>query len=152
MNSSLGCFEFRVNPTTTTKKEVSVDGGNTWENFSSGADLLWTNSAPDKGFSPQTVSIDLSKYDAVLIMGKGYYTTTASQNFSNDVLFLNDTSKLLTYGLSNTAQYSRVVTSVKSNGVIFGTAYYNQNGTNNANNNAGIPLKIYGLNLGISND
>lgn len=51
----------------------SADGGNTWENFSSGAVLLWTNSAPTSSFSSQTISLDLTDYEYVVVVVK---TTT----------------------------------------------------------------------------
>lgn len=42
LNSNLGGFKFRLN-SSTEKKEVSTDGGTTWENFSSGLDVTPQN-------------------------------------------------------------------------------------------------------------
>lgn len=65
VNDSLGGFSFQ---TVDGKKQVSTDGGETWSNFSGGAELLWTNPSPTSAFPAQTLSIDLSGYESVIIV------------------------------------------------------------------------------------
>ena len=67
LNDSLNGFSFRKNSDGT--KEVSTDGGNTWENFNSGISvkLLWTNPNPKAEFPAQKVSLDLSDYEYVIV-------------------------------------------------------------------------------------
>ena len=71
LKEGLGGFSFK---TVDGKKQVSTDGGSTWENFSGGAELLWTNPSPTSAFPAQTLSIDLSNYDAVIVSIKAQIT------------------------------------------------------------------------------
>ncbi len=70
---SLGGFSFK---TVDGKKQVSTDGGETWSNFSGGAELLWTNPSPTSAFPAQTLSIDLSGYESVIVFCKSAASTT----------------------------------------------------------------------------
>ena len=131
LNDSLGGFEFRVNPTTT-KKEVSTDGGNTWENFSSGAELLWTNPAPTTHFGINTISLDLSNYECVLI------DTVYHARYPNDhrmMQMIPKDNNGYVLGNASVAQGRGVI--VNDSGVQFGDA--------NSPNYC-IPHKIYGWN------
>jgi hypothetical protein len=144
INKSLGGFSFKVE---NGKKQVSTDGGNTWSNFSGGVDLLWTNPTPTKTFDAQTVSIDLSGYESVIIVSKGWYATATYTPFKiiipkdNIAHLINGIQKDWTPGssLTNFETYHRWATANDS-GVIFSKGW--ANGTTGVN--ACIPLEIYG--------
>ena len=150
VNNSLGGFSFK---TTSGKKQVSTDGGKTWSNFSSGAELLWTNPAPNIAFPAQTLSIDLSNYDGVFIISKGWYATSS---YTPVKIFIpKDGEKHVILGNQNNAEdgteamgdnsyYTRYVT-VTNNGITFSLGYVT-NGTSGYAN-ACIPVEIYGTNL-----
>lgn len=130
VSDSLGGFEFKVE---NGKKQVSTDGGSTWENFSSGAELLWTNSAPTSNFSAQTISLDLSSYDHVIVYvrSKSNLTNDNMQVFPKD----NTTYKMASFYEGYNAPYLRDIT-VSNNGVVFGSC---------TNANSTFPLAIYGI-------
>lgn len=82
--SEIGTFDTRISNNETAISELSeslstfhyrkVDGqrqisddGVTWENFNSGAELLWTNSAPSTAFTSKTISLDLTAYEQVVV-------------------------------------------------------------------------------------
>lgn len=125
VNNSLGGFSFK---TTSGKKQVSTDGGSTWENFSSGAELLWDNPAPSSSFTSKTVSIDLSNYESVIVRCN-----------STDTLIPKGTSGYAMQFDSTWAFYRK--TTVSNNGVTFG----NGHGNNGDNPSHCIPTKIYGV-------
>ena len=131
VNNSLGGFEFRVSDG---KKQVSTNNGGTWENFSSGAELLWTNSAPTSNFSAKTISLNLSNYDYVIV----YVRSRTNLTYDNLQVFPKDNE---TYQMVNcydgyNTPYLRTIC-VNDNGVIFGEC---------RNPNSTYPLSIYGIN------
>ena len=150
LNNSLGGFSFK---TTSGKKQVSTDGGKTWSNFSSGAELLWTNPAPANSFPAQTLSIDLSNYDGIFIISKGF---NSKPYYAPVKIFIPKDGKAhICLGNQNDANYenenigdnswySRYVT-VTNNGITF-TSGYVASGTSGYVN-ACIPVEIYGTNL-----
>ena len=81
LNSNLDVFSFRINEGT---KQVSTDGGKTWENFSSGAELLWENSAPSSGLST-ALTLDVSSYSYVYVEALYSNATKESQYTLIDV-------------------------------------------------------------------
>lgn len=52
------------------------------------AKLLWTNPAPLENFDKQTVALDLSKYDLVLI---SFMNGTSANYVNNGIFFIRDT-------------------------------------------------------------
>lgn len=146
LNNDLSGFMFRKNPTTN-KAEKSLDGGLTWENFSGGgADLLWTNPSPTSNFNAQTVSLDLSDYDYVLIESKrGLNDTVKSISLAQKGTYANIAANTNT-SMSG-AQYPCGRTVYASNtGVQFsnGLAYGAQV------NYVCIPTRIWGCNIELS--
>lgn len=101
------------------------------------ADLLWTNPSPNANFNTQTVSVDLTSYDAVIILVKRNNTTNA-----NDFVIDNDRAALYVpkgttgYRISITSNTNYRYVNVSSSGVTFtvvsGATY-------------AIPLMIYGV-------
>ena len=124
----MGGFSFK---TTSGKKQVSTDGGKTWENFSSGAELLWTNPAPKSSFYAQTVSLDLSSYDCVLIE-LVYHTTYCNENRTMQLVPKDNATYVLTNAQVATGRH----VTVNDSGVIFG---------NPTHESFTIPYKIYGF-------
>ena len=109
---------------------------------SSQLEVLWTNSAPTSAFAQQTVSLDLTNYDAVLI----------ECNTSGNT----DTGKTIQFGLVGSTirlmaeiyQIHRRLATINSDGITFGNNYYlpaYANGNETASNGYLIPTRIYGL-------
>jgi len=100
-------------------------------------DLLWTNPAPTSNFAAQTVSLDLSEYDLLLIaISYGLSMDSLSYN----IMPIGQTANLNVIKLE--AQASRFVTATTS-GVTFQGGYVN----NTASTSAGIPCYIYGIKM-----
>lgn len=100
-------------------------------------DLLWTNPDPTASFGAQTISLDLSAYDAVWI-------TYATGSRYDSKLCLKDGNKyMVTTGIDSTSNayiYQRGATATDS-GVEFTAGY---RGTSTGGTNA-IPQKIFGI-------
>lgn len=115
--------------------------------------LLWLNPDPSSssGFAAQTLSIDLSDYEAVIIrcsMGKDYNTDTQKPyqlfNYVPKDGITHYIGSLLNSSGTTSANWGRQVT-VTDSGITFSTAGYPASTL--ASNNAGmiIPIEIYGL-------
>ena len=113
-------------------------------------DLLWNNPSPTSNFSAQTIFLDLSQYDAVIIrvsVGPGY-NTDAQKPYQLFIYVPKDGvvhyihSLLNTSGTSN-AYYARQVT-VTDTGIIFSGGGYPASTLANGANNVMIPTEIYG--------
>ena len=101
-------------------------------------DLLWANASPSSSFAAQTVSLDLSGYDAVFITG-GYskdYNTVLAPVF----LTVGEKGQFMLIG-QNGKVGTRDMT-VTVTGVQFDVGYYD---AASGNNTYAIPLKIYGI-------
>lgn len=99
-------------------------------------DLLWTNPNPDSNFSAQTVTLDLSAYDAVLVVCRMFATTT--YYFTNTCM-VGLPAILNTLDVSGN-RYGRTA-DVTTTGIVFGQGY--SNGTASASRV--IPVSIYGI-------
>lgn len=151
LNNSLGGFSFK---TTSGKKQVSTDGGKTWSNFSGGAELLWTNPAPTSVFDAQTLSIDLSGYESVIIQAKGWYSENnytplkimIPKDGKPHVIVGNQSDYTGNMSAYTYTWYARTVT-LTNNSIIFSSGYVT--GVNGARSDACIPLKIYGTGLSL---
>ena len=99
-------------------------------------ELLWTNPSPSSNFANQTISIDLSGYDAVLISVK--HATGQSADTSYDNYHCVCYTPVGTTGayLSAPTQSNSRSYNVTTTGVQFVTA---------SNVSASIPCKIWGL-------
>lgn len=123
------------------KRQVSDDGVN-WENFSNGAELLWTNPAPNSDFSAQKINIDLTEYEWVLIQYKDWNGATVllgtvlNKGTTGYVLFNNELSNIT----SNLLRY-REITEISNSGIAFNSGKQNS-GTFDS---IILPQKIYGL-------
>ena len=143
LNNSLGGFKFK---STNGKKQVSVDGGSTWENFSSGAELLWTNPAPNTDFAPQTISLNLSNYTHVAI--EALYTSQGEPNdtYTKTLIEKNTDGYISAYRMPDQSEFERRYTQVKNDRIVFDSGLYAYNGVY-INNSACVPKRIWGLNI-----
>lgn len=104
--------------------------------------LLWTNPNPNNEFAPQTVSVDLSGYNEILLVYKlgTYWTRIGSlliTEFGNTYL-LNESGY--------DGRISRREVSMSSNGATFGAAsFYNTYAASSTNtdNKLKVPYRIY---------
>ena len=104
--------------------------------------LLWTNSAPTSAFAQQTIALDLTPYDAVVI----------EANTSGNTA----TGRTMQFGLVGTSvrlmaeiyQIHRRLATITSSGITFGNNYYlptYATGSESEANTYLIPTRIYGL-------
>lgn len=108
-----------------------VGAMSTWE-------LLWTNASPTSSFAAQTVSLDLSGYDAVLIdVNCAYEFPDFGTCF---VCMVGRGVYMDVWNPTQNSKYFREAT-VASTGVTFGQGYF----STGANNNCAIPFRIYGI-------
>lgn len=141
LNENLGGFMFRVNEDGTEQK--SIDGGETWTNFSKGTvkELLWVNPSPTSAFAAQTISLDLSEYEQVII------ETLDGNGAGTGITYFDIPTtnwKLLSVGSKGTTWLDLTrLAKVSIDGVTFSDR---GSGKNLA---YGIPQKIYGLKQGI---
>lgn len=112
-----------------------------------GMKLLWKNPNPATTFNAQTVPVDLTYYDAVIITSASYTAVaTADGNVSDMVLIEKNKKGLLTpsYGY-----FSKRNVTVEGNGVTFGEGarFASYDGGNQTDNRYAIPVCIYGIKL-----
>lgn len=111
-----------------------------------GLDLLWTNASPTSSFAAQTITIDLSSYDLVLIEFVANATASvgsALYSCFTGILEVGTFGTIISFILYNGSffNYFRKAT-VSTSGVTFEGGY----ATNNQANDAfAVPLKIYGF-------
>lgn len=103
-------------------------------------DLLWTNASPNSSFAPQTVSINLSGYNFVMIEYYDFETTDTWRALHHAICIVGGNFTLL-FGWNNNRNGTRSG-SISSSGVYFNGCSYNSA----ANNARGVPVRIYGIN------
>ena len=104
---------------------------------------LWNRSA--SSFSAQTVSLDLSKYAAVAIV---FYPSISYQTRDTAWCEVGDSITMYTYFNYDDCYSCYRTVSVSATGVTFGTGKQRTNSSSvNAsdNNNAAIPVEIWGI-------
>ena len=92
--------------------------------------LLWTNPNPTASFPPQTIPLDLSSYDMIMIISD----TSTTMMSINGVAYI--------YGNLPALPRSRQI-NASINTVIFGSGYQ----VNTEDNGAAVPINIYGIKL-----
>lgn len=112
-------------------------------------ELLWTNPNPSSAFATQTVSLDLSEYDAVEIVFA--YSTGALTDTDTKKAHIGNGARVL-FGVALSESGNPYIMSrgftVANGGVLFGTPYRKQQNANTSAttiNTDAIPLKIYGI-------
>ena len=101
---------------------------------------LWTNPSPTSSFAPQTISIDLTNYDAVLIEAHNFRYDNSQYALSAVICLKGQTSFFLFGSASNNRLGVRTF-SVSDSGVVASEATYNAT----AQNEFGVPHEIYGI-------
>lgn len=122
--------------------EVDYTGTNIpagWEEIN---DVLWTNSSPSSPFASQTINIDLSSCNTLLIKFYRNYNAPSEQVI-NTLVNVGDISAVNYTDYSNgTRSWNREITSVSNTGITFGSATLN----GNTNNSYLVPYKIIKIN------
>lgn len=124
-------------------------GWGDWTNFITKKDALqmtelWKNASPTSTFGEQTISLDLSGYDMVLVRARLHTTTS---HFCPVVMVDIGGNKGLLCGNPH-ARIARRLVTAKAAGVTFeGAVYFANYGetTSTANNDYLIPVSIHGI-------
>ena len=124
--------------------------GRTNANSNLGGKLLWTNSNPKATFADQTISIDLSDYDAIIIE-TGVHPTSPTAEIANSVGYsylLKNVVSIINSCHNNKTNPSRGfrISWFDDASVTIGEGYLIE-GTNalTVSDNFAIPLAIYGV-------
>lgn len=106
-------------------------------------DLLWENPSPSASFAPQTIEIDLSKYQIIAIE---YWRPSDNQYYGISACRVGKKSRLAQIWIGGNAfglitrQYD-----VNSESVKFYQATAHSAGTSETVNNTLVPMRIYGI-------
>lgn len=120
--------------------EISPDdSGNVNVHTGWHAYLVWENANPSATFAAQTISLDLSHFDWVLIEAR-HFEEGNTTGYSTMLCRKGQTTSLLVISHTNNRDGLRPAL-VTDTGVQFSVCTYN-NGTNN---NYGVPLRIYAI-------
>lgn len=110
------------------------------------AKLLWTNPAPLENFDKQTVALDLSKYDLVLI---SFMNGNSANYVVNGIFFVGSTIQTANGFLGSQKNHRNIT--VSSNGVEFQESYkyitYGASVSATIDYSVMRPLYIYGIKL-----
>ena len=109
--------------------------------------LLWTNPNPTSSFAAQTISLDLSKYDAVEVVARQYATDSFVFSSKAEV---GKFGKLFCYGYDDARELDTRRYEVSTTGVSFQTGYYTMisDSSGTASSTHCVPYKIYGIKFG----
>ena len=115
-----------------------------------GWDLLWKNSAPTSSFSAQTISLDLSNYDAVAISYNGSgYQNTVSDSARLYLFHLIDGKDATLFAQTSTLVFGERNITVNTTGIVFAVGRYVASSSND-NNYACVLKEIYGIKLSVN--
>lgn len=106
--------------------------------------LLWENASPTSEFAAQTISLDLSGYDAFLIVSN--WASNTVRLFAQ-ICFLGENGVYRINGSTSNARFyaaSRVAT-IAANGITFTAATEATASTSSSTDGSVIPYKIYGI-------
>ena len=144
-------YEFEINGQL---QLASIDGvtiATTNDKKANGIDLLWTNDNPNVSFPAQTINIDLSNYEAVLIFAKPLVSAPAStltEARCAAYAYAKVGESTLCTGIEKGSagwcgEYRKA--NIKADGVEFETGRYGQKSYEYTDNNTIIPLYIWGV-------
>lgn len=102
--------------------------------------LLWTNPSPASSFAAQTVSLDLSGYDAVVIFCRDFATSDSQSAIGSTWVLKGTTGSCIMASRASSSTGKRMAT-VSNTGIDFTYNGYNGNSDNARN----VPLYIYGV-------
>lgn len=104
-----------------------------------GWDLLWTNASPGSSFGAQSIAVDLSGYDFILIYS--FWSTGYLQYIAPFIAFVPFPSSVIQAVQNNNAASLEREFAVTSSGVRFNKATRGSN----TDNSCLIPVRIYGI-------
>lgn len=107
-------------------------------------DLLWENARPTSSFAGQTVSLNLSGYQYVGIMGALSATSLAKDIFITHIGESGMINFAYGAGAGGAASYYRTFNTSVS-GIQFNDGYFAHTSADTDNNGAAIPCIIYGI-------
>ena len=109
--------------------------------------LLWTNPNPTSAFAAQTISLDLSKYDAVEVVARQY---TGDQVVFSSKAEVGKSGKLFCYGYHDARELDARKYEVSTTGVSFQIGYSTMISDSSGTATGGncVPYKIYGIKFG----
>ena len=116
--------------------KANSSNSNVGENY----DLIWDNSNIHASFEPITISLDLSNYTSVIVMGK-YNSSSTYDNYLNYVKINVGSSGTLSVNYSQGDSSTRNII-VRSNEIQFEEGHM---WNNNENNESSVPLYIIGV-------
>lgn len=111
-----------------------------WELVGLVMKALWYNASPTSGFAAQTISLDLSKYQAVYVQS---VRSNTDLKLSGSAFITTDGGTAYLMGTTDQYAVTRREVSVTTTGVTF-SGFYSAN-TSNGNSNE-IPVVIFGVN------
>lgn len=109
-------------------------------------ELLWENEDPTSSFAAQTISLDLSSYDAVYV----FFGYTNGDVFQRGMMLIDSATNHFRYtgnSSNNIRMFERTATA-NTSGVAFSDGTYRTQGsagTSNTGNSYMIPFAIYGI-------
>lgn len=128
-------------PDTGLDNVICPDGARLNTKLQGAMDLLWTNPNPAVAFAAQTVNIDLSGYDAVLMLA----ANNGTSNWKSRIFVKVDEWQILDLFAEH---FHRRPIRVFDGGVEFQNALYTKqyaNSTADTQNGLCVPFKIYGI-------
>lgn len=114
-------------------------------------DLLWSNSEPNDGFQPQTISIDLTNYKAVLIFTKPRSSASETASSTSYPAYtygkIGETVYCVSGAKGSSGTWYTTFRSavISSTGIEFGNGTYGQASSKYNSIAIGIPLYIWGI-------
>lgn len=115
-----------------------VNGADTVFPFSAKAELLWTNPSPTSAFGSQSISIDTSEYENIIIVAR-----IATSNDKESIVGIFPSNNFSGYYLAGGygGGSQREIKSSSTTSLVIGNNFANTTMVNNC----GIPVRIYGL-------
>ena len=121
---------------------VAADGTISAQAGSLSVNLLWTNASPATNFAAQTVSVDLTDYDLILIA----FDAATADDHELTTLILKGAKDVICYNAD--FYYNRTIEASSDTGIQFGNATYRTthgSQTATAQNAILVPYQIYGV-------
>lgn len=113
-------------------------------NSNLGGKLLWTNPNPTSAFAAQTISLNLSEYNFIIVESIAgiSLTSISKQTIFNKISDYTTNRYCIGYTNSDNDGIIRHIANISNSGVTFSAGYLNTS----LRNDVCIPVKIYGVN------
>lgn len=133
------------NPNTTKDFYMRFYSGSwgNWFGWMNRWELLWENASPTSAFAAQTISLNLSGYDFILVRGM-YYNYLPSADMSWHIFKVGETyTQAMACMRGDGSEFSRRLVTVATTGVTFTNGGINVSGV--SGDRVAIPEEIYGI-------